>query len=139
MISGSVVCTSFKTDLLSGVHNFLTDQFQMALYSADANISADTTAYVTDGEISGQGYTAGGRTLVNPQILSEARTAYATFDDPVWTASAIMARGALIYNQSKGQRAVAVLDFTSDKISNQGNFRVKLPPPAPSTALIRIA
>jgi len=139
MISGSSVCSSFKADLLGGVHNFLTDQFHMALYSADANINADTTAYLTEGEITGQGYTAGGMTLANPQILSEARTAYVTFDDPIWVNSVITARGALIYNQSKGQKAVAVLDFTSDKVSNQGSFRVKMPPPAPATALIRIA
>jgi hypothetical protein len=139
MISGSTVCSSFKIELLQAQHNFLSDQFMIALYSLGAPLSADTTAYVTDGEISGPGYTAGGQGLTNVQVLGpSAGASYVTFDDPIWPNSSLTARGALIYNQSSGHRAVAVVDFLGDMTSNQGNFRVKLPPPGPSTAVIRL-
>jgi hypothetical protein len=140
MISGSAVCSSFKLELLEKMHNLLVDQIMIALYSSAATISADTTAYVTDGEISGPGYVAGGRRLLNPQLLGPvARVAYATFSDAVWPGSTLTARGALIYNQSAQQRAIAVLDFLADQSSNAGNFTVKFPPPGPSTALIRLS
>ena len=84
-------------------------------------------------------FIAGGQLLLNPQVLGPvARVAYATFDDPVWPGSTLTARGALIYNRSAQQRAVAVLDFVEDQFSNQGDFRVKLPPPGVTTALIRL-
>jgi hypothetical protein len=138
MITGGT-CSSFKLELLEGIHNFLSDQFFMALYLANANLSVDTAAYVTGGETAGAGYTAGGQVMRNPQVLGPAaRTAFVTWDDPVWPASTLVARGALIYNQTKQQRAVAVLDFVTDQASNTGPFHVKLPPPGPSTALIRL-
>jgi hypothetical protein len=140
MISGSGLCSSFKIELLQGIHDFLADTFMMALYDDTAPLSVDaTTAYVTDGEITGQGYTAGGQQLVNAQILGPiARTAFVTFNDPIWVGSTLTARAALIYNKSQGQRAVAVLDFLKDCSSNQGSFRVQFPSPGPSTALIRL-
>ena len=139
--TGSGLCSSFKVELLQGIHNFAADTFMMALYGDAATLSLDmTTTYVTDGEISGLGYQAGGMALKNPEVLGPmARTAYVTWDDPTWTNSTLQARGALIYNASKGQRAVAILDFLTDRYSNTGNFRVKFPPPGPGTALIRIA
>jgi hypothetical protein len=138
--SGSGLCSSFKGELLQAVHNFAADTFMMALYEAAATLSLDmTTTYVTEGEISGTGYQAGGMTLKNPQILAKGRTAYVTWDDPIWTDSTLQARGALIYNQSKGQRAVAILNFVTDRFSRTGNFRVKFPPAGPGTALIRIS
>lgn len=138
--SGSGVCSSFKVELFEGVHNFAFDTFMMALYDSSAMLSVDTTTmYVTDSEISGPGYQAGGMALQNPQILGPtARAAYVTWDDPIWPDSTLQARGALIYNQSKQQRAVAILDFLADQFSNMGNFRVKFPPPGPGTALIRV-
>jgi hypothetical protein len=138
MISGGT-CSSFKLELLEGIHNFLSDQFFMALYTSGANLSVGTTAYVTDGETAGVGYVAGGQVMLNPQVLGPAAlTAYVTWDDPVWLLSTLVARGALIYNQTKQQRAVAVLDFVTDQASNTGPFHVKLPPPGASTALIRL-
>ena len=140
MINGSGLCSSFKLELLEGIHHFDTDLFYLALYSAGAPLSLDTTTgYITDGEIAGPGYVAGGQLLLNPQILGPvARTVYATFDDPIWLDSTLQARGALIYNQSQGNRAVAVLDFLQEPVSNSGIFRVQFPPPGPSTALIRL-
>ena len=141
MISGSAVCSSFKAQLLCGHQRFDQDQFFIALYQAAAPLDPDgTTAYITDGEVAAAGYTAGGQLLANPQILGPvSRIAYVTFDDAIWPASAITARGALIYNQSYQHSAVAILDFGRDQTSNQGNFRVKFPPPGPLTSLIRIA
>lgn len=138
MIAGSGICLSFKRELLEGMHDFSTGTYMIALYSANASLSVDTEGYITEGEISGPGYTAGGIALQNVQILGpEARTVYVTFDNPVWTNSTLEARGALIYAQN-GLRAVAVLDFVTDQSSNTGEFRVMFPPPGPSTALIRI-
>lgn len=137
MISGSYLCSSFKRQLLLGGHNFQADAFMVALYEAQAPLSPDTTAYLTSGEISGSGYAAGGQALTGVQILAAAGIAYVTFNDPVWAGS-LTARGALIYNQSKAQNSVAVIDFGADKTSNNGNFRMQFPPPGPTTALIRI-
>ena len=139
MISGSTLCDSFKVELLEGVHNLSADAIFMALYDDSASIGPSTTNYVTGGEIAGPGYTAGGQQLTGPQILGPVNsTAYATFNDPVWASSSLTARGALLYNQSKQQRAIAALDFGSDVSSNNGSFRVKFPPPGQTTALIRL-
>lgn len=140
MISASTPCSSFKRDLLEGIHNLLVDQFFIALYDATAVLDANTTSYITDGEIAGLGYVAGGQLLLNPQVLLDpaSRRAYATFDDAIWNDSVIVARACLIYNQSKGQRAVAVINFGADYTSNHGPFHVQLPSPGPETALIRI-
>jgi hypothetical protein len=140
MIQGTVVCSTFKRELMLAQHNLATDLFKIALYDATAVLDANTTNYVTPGEITGTGYVAGGQNLVNPQVLLDlaARVAYASFDDAVWNDSVITARGALIYNQSAGQRAVAVLDFGVDRVSNHGPFHVQFPPLGSSTALIRI-
>jgi hypothetical protein len=140
MITGSGPCVSFKRELLEALHNFGSHRFMMALYTDAANINVDdTTAYVTAGEASGVGYVAGGAVLNNVQVLGpQSRASYVTWDDPVWSGSTITARAALIYNQTAQQRAVAVLDFGADKSSNNGDFRVKLPPPSPTTALIRL-
>ena len=141
MILNSGLCSSFKRELLEGLHDFLNDAFRLALYSAQANLSVDTTTrYASDGEISGPGYLAGGRVLTGVQVLGPAsRVAFVTWDDAVWPDSQLVARGGLIYNETASQRAVAVLNFQTDRSSNTGEFRVQLPPPTPSTALIRIA
>lgn len=140
MINGSTICSSFKQELLKGMHNLLTDEFRIALYEVAADLSSRSTVYITDGEVAGIGYTPGGMVLINPQVLldQDARVGFATFDDPVWNDSVITARGAMIYNQSAGQRAVAVIDFGVDRTSNHGPFQVQFPPPGATTALIRI-
>jgi hypothetical protein len=140
MTPGSGFCSSFKTQLLCGYHHLNTDQFFMALYTDSAPLDLNaTTAYITDGEISASGYTAGGRQLLNPQVLGPvANTAYVTWNDAIWANASIQARAALIYNATYQAAAVAIIDFGNDQYSNQGNFIVKFPPPGVSTALVRL-
>lgn len=140
MTPGSGFCSSFKVQLLRGLHHLDVDQFFMALYTDVAPLDLNiTTAYITAGEVAAPGYTAGGQQLLNPQVLGPAaNTAFCTWNDAVWPASSILARAALIYNKSYQTAAVAILDFGSDQQSNLGNFIVKFPPPGVSTALVRV-
>lgn len=128
--------TSFKVELPQAVHNLLTDSIKMALYTASATLNADTTEYNTDNEVVATGYTAGGVVLTDATILSANGSAYIDFADANW-ASALTARGALIYNASKGNKSVAVLDFGADKTST-GVFTVQMPANTVSSALLRI-
>lgn len=140
MTPGSGFCSSFKLELLRGLHHLDADQIFMALYTDAAPLDLNlTTAYLTEGEISAPGYSAGGRQLLNPQVLGPvANTGYVTWDDAVWPSSVIQARAGLIYNQSYRQAAIAIVDFGADQFSNQGDFIVKFPPPGVLTALVRV-
>lgn len=128
--------TSFKEELFKGIQNLLTDTLYIALYTALADIGADTTAYTTDGEITGTGYTAGGKILTGTTINSSNGTVYINFNNVVWNPASFTARGALIYNASKANRSVAVLDFGSDKTSIN-SFTITMPSNTNTTALIR--
>ena len=141
MTPGSGFCSSFKLELLRGLHHLDADHFFMALYTDDSPLDLNaTTAYITDGEISAPGYAAGGVQLQNPQMLGPVNnTAYMTWNDAVWPNSSILARAGLIYNQSYRTAAVAILDFGSDRQSNSGNFIVKFPPPGVNNALVRLS
>lgn len=132
--------TSFKVDLLAGVHDFDTDTFKVALYTSAATLDATTTTYTTTNEVVGTGYTAGGNTLtVSVTPTSTGTTAFISFANTTWVASTITARGALIYNSSKSNKAVAVLDFGSDKVSTDGDFTINWPTADASNAIIRLA
>jgi hypothetical protein len=141
--SGNYMCTSFKVELLKGVHNFSAsggDTFKIALYTSAATLDATTTAYSSTNEISGTGYTAGGAALTNVDPTSTGTTAFADFADVTWASATITARGALIYNSSAaGNPAVAVLDFGADKSTSASNFTVVMPTADSSTAVVRIA
>jgi hypothetical protein len=128
--------TSFKAELYQGVHNFLVDTFFIALYTGNANLNADTTVYANTNEITGTGYTAGGKQLTGATVNSSGTTAYVNFNSIAWTPAAFTTRCALIYNASKGNKAVAVLDFGSDKTAN-GTFTITMPANTPTAALIR--
>ena len=130
--------TSFTEELLQGIHDFSSDTFKIALYTANANIGADTTAYTTTEEISGAGYTAGGVTLSGVAVSSSSGVSFVDFNDAVWNPAAFTARGALIYNSSKSNRSVAVLNFGADKTSTS-SFTVQMPSATATTALIRIS
>jgi hypothetical protein len=141
--SGNYMCTSFKVELLKGVHNFSAsggDTFKIALYTSAATLDATTTAYSSTNEVSGTGYTAGGAALTNVDPTSTGTTAFVDFADATWASATITARGALIYNSSAaGNPAVAVLDFGADKSSSASNFTVVMPTADSSTAVVRIA
>jgi hypothetical protein len=142
------MCTSFKVEILNGIHAFGTtvaradttaDTFYLALYTDSASLDASTSAYETGGETVGTGYTAGGQALSTVAPTSSGTTAYLDFADETWTTATITARGAMIYNQTQGNKAVAVLDFGGNKISTAGDFTVVFPTADSATAIIRIA
>lgn len=127
--------TSFKKELYQGIHDLSTDTIKMALYTSNANLGADTTVYTTTGEVVASGYTAGGNTLTGVAVSSSGYTAYVNWANTSWT-SALTARCALIYNASKANRAIAVIDFGADKTSTT-TFLVTMPANTATTALIR--
>lgn len=136
------MCTSFKVELLQGVHNFTQttgDVFKIALYTSSATLGASTQVYTTTNEVSGTGYTAGGNTLTNITPTFGGTTAFCDFNDTTWSTATITARGALIYNSTESDKAVCVLDFGSDKTSTAGNFTIVFPTADASNAIIRIA
>lgn len=145
--TGNYLSSSFKLELPQGYHVFGTggirasDSFKLAMYTNSASFTAATTAYTATNEVTGTGYTAGGATLTIPAGYPQlsGTTAIFDFDDYTWSASTITARGALIYNATQANRAVAVLDFGSDKSSTSGNFTIQFPTPGASTSIIRIA
>ena len=134
--------TSFKQELLTATHNFTLstgDVFKIALYTSTATLGASTTLYSTTNEITGTGYTAGGNTLTNVTPTTSGTTAFTDFADTTWTTATITANGALIYNSSKSNKAVAVLAFGSDKTSTAGDFTIVFPTADATNAIIRIA
>lgn len=128
-------CTSFKKELYQGIHDLSVDTIKMALYTANANLNADTTVYSSSNEVVASGYTAGGNTLTGVAISSSDYTAYVNWANTSWTAT-LTARCALLYNASKANRAIAVIDFGADKTSNT-TFLVTMPVNTSTTALIR--
>lgn len=141
--SGNFMCTSFKKELLEGVHNFKNsggNTFKLAMYTNSASFDASTTAYTTSNEISGTGYTAGGGTLTRVDPTTSSTTAFTDFSDLTFSSSSLTARGALIYNDSaSGDPSVVVLDFGADKSSSSGDFTIVFPAADASNAIIRIA
>ena len=134
---------AFKQDCLDGAHNLGTsgDTIKIALYTSDATLNATTTAYTTSNEVSGTGYTAGGATLSSQAVSLDTSNSVAFFDaaDPSFSSATITARGALIYNNSKSNAAIAVLDFGSDFSASNGTFPIPFPTAAHNTASIRIS
>jgi hypothetical protein len=136
------MCTSFKGELLNGTHLIKTtsgDTFKMALYTNSATLDATTTAYTATGETSGTNYTAAGNSMTNIDPLTSGTTGYVQWSNVTFSTVSITARGALIYNSSKSNKAVCVLDFGADKTATAGDFVVTMPTNSSSTALIRIA
>ncbi len=128
--------TSFKKELYQGIHDLSTDVIKIALYTGNANLNADTTAYSSSSEITGTGYTAGGKVMTGVTIESSVYTAYVNFANVVWSPGVFTARCALIYNSSKANRSIAVLDFGSDKTTTS-SFTITMPANTATTALIR--
>jgi hypothetical protein len=150
------MCTSFKSELLQGIHNFHNgsgggtttttgtgNTFKIALYTSSVTLAASTTAYATTNEVSGTNYSAGGNTLTNVDPSASGTTALTDFADTTWSSATITANGALIYNSSttagSANRAVVVLAFGGDKTSTAGDFTITFPAADASNAIIRIA
>lgn len=139
MAISQCMVSSFKQQILLGEHDMDTDVIKIALYTASATLDASTTVYTTSNEVVGTGYTAGGNTLTGATVSLTGTTAFVDFSDTSWTTATITARGALLYNSSKSNKAVAVLDFGSDKTSTAGTFTVQFPANDASNAIVRIA
>ena len=151
MAIAQAMCTSFKKELLEGVHNFKNsggDTFKLALFaegsggksSTTATLGASTTALTTTGEVATSGsYSTGGGTLTRVDPTTSGTTAFTDFADLSFTTATITAMGALIYNSSASNKAVCVLDFTSNKTSTSGTFTIQFPTADASNAIIRIA
>ena len=141
----SAVCTSFKVELLKGVHNFTAttgNTFKIALFTSSASLGAGTTAYSTSNEItnsSGTAYTAGGATLTSVTPTTSGTTAFCDFADVSYTSASFTANGALIYNDDQSDKAVAVIAFGGDKTVSSGTFTIQFPTADASNAIIRIA
>ena len=137
------MCTSFKVELLKGVHNFTNstgNTFNIALYDNSASFTAATTAYTATNEVSGSGYSANGNTLVNVTPTSTGTTAFTDFSDTTWSSSTITARGAMIFNDTaSGDPSVVILDFGSNKSSSSSDFTIVFPTADSTSAIIRIA
>jgi hypothetical protein len=129
--------TSFKAELYQAIHNLTTDTLKIALYTGNASLDASTTAYSSTNEITGTGYTAGGVIITGVTVNSSGYTAYVSFNNPSWSSASFTARAALIYNSSKANRSIAVLDFGSNKTVSSNMFLITLPTNNASDALIR--
>ena len=141
----SAICTSFKVELLKGVHNFTAttgNTFKIALYDSDATLGASTTAFTTSEEItntSGTAYTSGGATLTSVTPVASSTTAICDFLDVSFSSASFTANGALIYNSSESNAAVAAIAFGSDKTATNGTFTIQFPAADASNAIIRLA
>lgn len=132
------MCSSFKQESWLGIHDLDTNTLKLALYTASADLSQATTVYTQTGEVVGAGYLAGGIPITGVQVLLSGTTAYVTFNNPVWSGASFTCRGGLIYNASKANRAIAVLDFGADKTAS-GTFTIQMPAASATTALLRFA
>ena len=141
----SAICTSFKVELLKGVHNFTAttgDTFKIALYDSDATLGASTTAFSTSEEItntSGTAYTSGGATLTSVTPVASSTTAVCDFADVSYTSASFTANGALIYNSSDSNAAVCAIAFGSDKTATNGTFTIQFPTADATNAIRRLA
>lgn len=142
MAISTSMTTSFKSQLMSGLHDFDNpggNTFKIALYTSSATLGASTTAYSALDEITGTGYTAGGETLTSVSPTTSGTTAYVDFADVTWANSTITANGALIYNSTSSNASVVTLAFGSDKSSSNGDFVIVFPTANATDAIIRIA
>jgi hypothetical protein len=133
------MATSFKAEILDEQHDLVADTIKIALYTSSASLGASTTAYSTSNEVAnGNGYATGGVTLANRAVSTSGTTAFFDADDPTWTSASFTARGALIYNSTNGDKAIAVLNFGGDFTVSSGTFRIVFPA-AGANAIVTIA
>ena len=142
-ITTNAICNSFKKELLEGTHNFSNpggNSFKLAMYTNSATLGKSTTSFTTGNEVSSpSGYSSGGKALVNAGTSLATNTAITDFADLSFVGVTLTARGALIYNDTNGDKAVAVLDFGGDKTATAGTFTIQFPAFTTSAAILRIA
>ena len=143
-ITTNAICNSFKKELLEATHNFSNpggNSFKLAMYTNSATLGKSTTSVTTGNEVSSPsgGYSSGGKALVNTGTSLATNTAITDFSDLSFVGVTITARGALIYNDTNSDKAVAVLDFGGDKTATAGTFTIQFPAFTTSAAILRIA
>ena len=142
-ITTNAICNSFKKELLEAKHDFTASTgsvFKLAMYNSNAVLGKSTTSYTTGSEVtSPAGYSAGGKALVNTGTSVASSVAITNFSNLSFTNVTLTARGALIYNTSNSNSAVAVLDFVSDKTATAGTFTIQFPAYTTSAAILRIS
>ena len=142
-ITTNAICNSFKKELLEATHNFSNpggNSFKLAMYTNSATLGKSTTSFTTGNEVSSpSGYSSGGKALVNAGTSLATNTAITDFADLSFVGVTLTARGALIYNDTNGDKAVAVLDFGGDKTATAGTFTIQFPAFTTSAAILRIA
>jgi hypothetical protein len=129
---------SFKQQLLLAVHDFSVDTIKIALYTSAATLDGSTTVYSTLNETSGTGYTAGGEILTGVTVTLTGSIAYVSFNNPTWNGSSFTTRGALLYNFSKSNKSIGVLNFGVNQTTVTQQFQIQFPPNNADNALIRI-
>ena len=133
------MCTQFKRDVMLGLHDLDSDTLKIALYTSSATLNATTTAYTTTNEVAnGNGYTTGGVALANASVIINSTSGCFDSDNPEWTSATFTARGALIYNDTESDLAIAVLDFGGDFSVAGGTFRIVFPAQTANTSIVRI-
>ena len=133
------MCTQFKRDVMLGLHDLDSDTIKIALYTSSASLGAATTAYTTSGEVaSGGGYTTGGVTLASASVINNGTSGCFDATDPEWTSATFTARGAMIYNDTESDLAIAILDFGGDFTVAGGTFKIVFPAQTASNAIVRI-
>ena len=138
MAISQAMCTSFKAEILDEVHDLVADTIKIALFTSSASLGASTTAYSTSNEVAnGNGYATGGIELTSRAVATSGTTAYFDAADPSWTSATFTANGALIYNSSASNKAIAVLAFGGDFTVAGGTFQIVFPA-AGANAIIRI-
>ena len=142
-ITTNAICNSFKKELLEATHNFSNpggNSFKLSMYTNSATLGKSTTSFTTGNEVSSpSGYSSGGKALVNVGTSIATNTAITDFADLSFVGVTLTARGALIYNDTNGDKAVAVLDFGGDKTATAGTFTIQFPAFTTSAAILRIA
>ena len=139
MAISQAMATQFKRDVMLGLHDLDTDTIKIALYTSSATLNATTTAYTTSNEVAnGNGYTTGGVTLASASVITNSTSGCFDSNNPEWTSASFTARGALIYNDTESDLAIAVLDFGGDFTVSSGTFRIVFPAQTANTAIVRI-
>ena len=136
------MCTQFKRDVMLGLHDLDSDTIKIALFTSSASLGASTTAYASSGinEVAnGNGYTTGGVTLANASVVTNSTSGCFDADDPSWTSATFTARGAMIYNDTESDLAIAILDFGGDFSTTSGTFTIQFPSAGTSTAILRLS